>query len=426
MCCQSVHSNLKTISHLSSAGQSGCFVNNRSGVRFPEVAHRLYIQSPTFAGKIPFMIRHKGPLPLIASLFSLAGTFTSLPSCTSTVSTITPVVQDITESVYASGVVKAGRQYDVFSPYGGILLRNLVKPGDTVQPGTPLFMVDNTVSSLNSDNARLTAELLREKSGARSNTLMELEQRLRLAGEKMRNDSLLLVRQRNLWSQQVGSQLELEKRELAFKASHTEYESIRLQFDQSKLELEKAYRQAVNTQRIAEKQSDDYLIRSQLQGTVYSVLREPGEWISSQQPIGTLGQSDRFEIELQVDEFDIVRVRKDHKVFISMDSYRGEVFEAFISRIEPMMNPRTRTFRVYARFTKEPATLYPNLSVEANILVKISEKALTIPVACLINDHFVMDANGDTIAVKTGIRNFQWVEIIDGLNENSLLRQPAP
>lgn len=371
------------------------------------------------------MIRRKGPLPLIASLFSLAGMVTLLPSCTSTDSTITPVVQDITESVYASGVVKAGRQYDVFSPYGGILLRNLVKPGDTVRPGTPLFMVDNTISSLNSDNARLTAELLREKAGARSNTLMELEQRLQLAHDKMRNDSLLLVRQRNLWNQQVGSQLELEKRELALKASSTEHEAIRLQYHQSKQELEKAYRQAVNTQRIAEKQSDDYLIRSQLQGTVYSVLKEPGEWISIQQPIGTLGQSDHFELELQVDEFDIVRVRKDQKVFISMDSYRGEVFEATISRIEPMMNPRTRTFRVYALFTKEPATLYPNLSVEANILVKVSEKALTVPIACLINDHFVLDANGDTIPVRVGIRNFQWAEILEGLSENSRILQAS-
>lgn len=416
---------LSLIRHLSSAGQSGCFVNNRSGVRFPEVAHRFFIQSPTFAGKIRFMFYRKGPFPLLSLLFSLAGMATLLPSCSSENSTITPVVQDITESVYASGVVKAGRQYDVFSPYGGILLRNLVKPGDTVQPGTPLFMVDNTISSLNSDNARLTAELLREKAGARSNTLMELEKRLRLANEKMRNDSLLLARQRNLWNQQVGSQLELEKRELAFKAALTEYEAIRLQFDQSKLELEKAYRQAVNTQRMAEKQSDDYLIRSQLNGIVYSVLKEPGEWISIQQPIGTLGQSDHFEIELQVDEFDIVRVRKDQQVFISMDSYRGAVFEAVISRIEPMMNPRTRTFRVYALFTKEPPTLYPNLSVEANILVKVAEKALTIPVAYLIDENHVLDANGDTIPVMVGIRNFQWAEILEGLNETSRILQPV-
>lgn len=362
----------------------------------------------------------------IPLLLCLAATVSLLPSCSSEDSSIAPVIQDLTESVYASGVVRAGRQYEVFSPYGGILLRNLVSPGDTVQPGTPLFMVDNTISSLNSDNARLTAELLREKAGARSNTLLELEQRLQLAHEKMRNDSLLLSRQRNLWDQQVGSQLELEKRELAYKASLTEHEAIRLQYDQSKLELEKAYRQAVNTQRIAEKQSDDYLIRSQLHGIVYSVLKEPGEWISIQQPIGTLGQSDHFELELQVDEFDIVRVRKDQKVFISMDSYRGEVFEAIISRVEPMMNPRTRTFRVYALFTREPGILYPNLSVEANILVKVSEKALTIPASYLIRDRFVLDANGDTIPVRVGIKNFRWAEIIEGLNKESRILQPTP
>lgn len=338
--------------------------------------------------------------------------------------TISPTIQDLTESVYASGVVKAGGQYEVFSPYSGILTANLVKAGDSVETGTPLFVVDNTISSISSDNARISAELLRDKTGPQSNVLLELEKRLSLAKEKMNNDSLLLARQQNLWSQQVGSKIELEKRELAFKASKTEYESLLLQFRQTKLELEKSYRQALNSVLISEKQKSDFTIKSNLKGTIYSTMREPGEWVSIQTPLGVIGETGTYEIELQVDEFDIVRVKTGQRIFISMDSYKGSVFEAVVNRIEPYMNPRTRTFTIFASFSKAPDVVYPNLSVEANIVISVKEKALTIPASCLIGNNKVISENGDTLSVKTGARNLDWVEITEGISSTDKIVKP--
>jgi HlyD family secretion protein len=345
-------------------------------------------------------------------------------ACRQSSTDITPVRHDITESVYASGVVKAGGQYEVFSSYSGILVQNLVRPGDTVSKGAPLFVVDNTISSLTVENARISAELMREKTGPASNMLLELEKRLSLAKEKMTNDSMLFVRQQNLWNQQVGSQLDLEKRSLAYSASVTEFESLRLQFSQTKSELEKSYRQALNNLRISEKQQDDFTVRSSINGTVYSTLREPGEWIGFQTPLGVVGETGRYELELQVDEYDIVKVKPDQRIFITMDSYRGQMFEAKVNRIEPFLNPRTRTFTIYATFVTTPEIIYPNLSVEANILTTVHENALTIPASHLVRDKFVIMASGDTVEVKTGIRNLQWVEILDGLTEGSLIRNP--
>ena len=105
-------------------------------------------------------------------------------SCSSSNKKTTTVIQDITESVYASGVIKAANQYEVFATTNGILKDVLVKEGDTIDIDTPLFIIDNKISAISSENARLTMELSKDKTGPASNTLRELEARLSLAKKK--------------------------------------------------------------------------------------------------------------------------------------------------------------------------------------------------------------------------------------------------
>ncbi len=356
----------------------------------------------------------------------LAAILLLLASCNRGSESTKPVVQDIAESVYASGLIKSVNQYDVFSPANGIILECLVTEGDSVSKGDTLFIVDNTISKLGSENARLSMELLKNQAGPGSPALLELESRMVLATDKKKNDSLMLARQRNLWEQGVGAKVELEQRELAYKTSLTEYKAIQLQYNLAKSELEKAYLQAQNNFRISTKQQTDFIIKSQITGTVYDILKEPGELISAQFPVAVIGETGKFEIELQVDEYDIVKIQKGQKVFLSMDSYRGEVFEAAIRRIEPLMNERTRTFIVWAEFTRPPVQLYPNLSVEANILIAKKQNVITIPSSYLLNDSSVLTAADETTFVKTGIRNLQWTEITSGITEGREIYLPSP
>lgn len=355
---------------------------------------------------------------LAAMLFCFSG-------CKKSADSTTVVEQSITESVYASGVIKSVQQYDVFASGNGIIKEILVAEGDTVTEGTPLFIIDNAISAFNAENARLSMELSREQTGPASNTLMELEGRLKLANDKMLNDSILLVRQNNLWSQNVGSKLDLEKRELAFKASRTEYQSVLLQYNQLKSDLEKKYRQSVNTFEISKKQQSDLTVKSNMNGMVYDILKEPGEFITTQTPIAIVGAAGQFEIELQVDEFDIVKIKKGQRVFLTMDSYHSKVFEAVVLKVEPIMNARSRTFTVYAGFVAAPDVLYPNLTVEANVLVQKKDQALTIPTAYLLGNDRVLTGPEDTVQVTTGIANMQWVEIVSGLKKEQEIYLPV-
>jgi multidrug efflux pump subunit AcrA (membrane-fusion protein) len=161
-----------------------------------------------------------------------------------------------------------------------------------------------------------------------------------------------------------------------------------------------------------------------LNGKVYNVLKEAGEMVNTQSPVAIIGDASGFMIELQVDEYDITRVIVGQKVLLSMDSYKGEVFEAVVTKIDPIMNEQTKTFKVEAAFVDPPPTLYPNLTTEANIIIKVKEKALTIPRSFLIDDNYVMLSNKEKRKVIVGMKDYEKAEIVSGLTKDDVILKP--
>jgi HlyD family secretion protein len=346
----------------------------------------------------------------------------SLTACSNKEEKTRPVLEAITESVYASGVVKSRNQYQLFPTVSGIVQQVLVKEGEVVQQGDPLLIIENTAARLRAENARIAAEFARVSTNTEK--LQELQAAIALARSSMENDSLLLARQRTLWSSNIGSRLQLEQRELAYKNSRTAYESALLRYQDLKKQLDFAARQARKNLQISEHQADEFVLRSETKSRIFSLLKEKGELVSPQTPVAILGDADTFMLELQVDEYDIARIRPGQKVFLNLDSYRGQVFEARIEKINPAMNERTRSFVVEASFVRAPPVLYPNLTAEANIIIRQKEKALTIPRDYLLDDSFVLRETGERVPVKTGIKDYQKVEILDGISQEDVLVKP--
>ncbi len=89
------------------------------------------------------------------------------------------------------------------------------------------------------------------------------------------------------------------------------------------------------------------------------------------------------------------------------------------------MNEQTRSFTVKAAFIAKPETLYPGLSVEANIVIQSKEMALTIPRSYLLPDSTVHLSKGVIRKVKVGLADYQKVEILDGLNKDDVIYKPV-
>jgi HlyD family secretion protein len=335
-------------------------------------------------------------------------------------------MSSITESVYASGIVKAQLQYQVFATVNGILKKVYVTEGDQIKKGAPLFLIENQTSVLNTDNARLALELSAQNARANSNSLRELELAVRLSKEKLQNDSIMFTRQKNLWDKNIGSKVDLEQRQLAYQSSRSAHLSAVSRFRQAKTQFETEYRIAQNSLKISKEAESNYTVRSETDGVVYDILKEQGELVNTQAPLAILGRSADFILELQVDEYDIVKTRTGQKVLVTMDSYKGRLFHAEVTKIYPIMNERSRTFTVEAVFIDQPAELYPNLTLEANIIIQTKKKALVIPREYLFDDQYVFTDPEKKIKtkVKTGLIDYKFAEIQSGLVSGQLVYKP--
>ncbi len=353
-------------------------------------------------------------------LFSLV----SLPliSCNSTEDKIKPTIETISVSVYASGIVKSRNQYQVYASVNGLVEKIYVSEGDTVSPGTPLLSISNETSKLNTENAKLAANFSNINSNLQK--LNELKLAIDLAKLKVKNDSLLLLRQQKLWADNIGSKVELEQRELAFENSLTLYESSLLRYNDLNKQIQFSSEQSKNNLNITKTLENDFLIKSKIHGTVYSILKEQGEMVNTQTPLAILGDSQEFILELQVDEYDIVKVTNGKKVFVTLDSYKGELFEGVVTKVNPLMNQSSKTFTVEAAFVKQPPILYPNLTLEASILIQTKKNVLTLPRKYIFQDEYVVKSNGEKIKVHLGLKDFQKAEILNGLNKEDELIIP--
>ncbi len=345
-------------------------------------------------------------------------------SCQNKQESIKPQKGIITESVYASGFVKSKNQYKVFPGVNGTLMEIYVEEGDSVNVGTPLFRIYNSTAKLNREQAKIGAELndLRANQSRLDDLLLNVEN----AKNKMENDSVLLIRQRNLWSQQIGTKVEFEQRELSYWSSKNLYESTLLRYNDLKRQLDIASRQSKNTLLISESVESEFVVKSQIKGKVYSLLSELGEFASVQIPLAIIGDSERFVIEMLIDEYDIAMVKEGQKVFVNMDSHKNETFEAVLKRILPIMNERSKSFTVEAEFMGNLPLLYPNLTVEANIMIRKKDNALTVPRKYLKDDLYLTKKNGETVKVQIGLKDYQKVEILSGFSENDELILPKP
>lgn len=348
--------------------------------------------------------------------------FIGLSACKQKKESLHPSLQPITQSVYASGVVKGLNQYQAYAKTGGVIAELYVSEGDLVQKGQNLLLISNNAAKYAKENSEVTASFNAEKNNL--DKLEELKFNLDVLKEKLNNDSLLYLRQQNLWKQNVGTQLELEQKELNFRNSKANYEGALLRYKQLKRQLAFSSKQSNLNLQISNSQYGDLMLKSELNGRVYDVLRKVGEMVSVQTPVAVIGDASHFYLELQVDEFDIAQVKQGQKVYVSMDSYKGKVFEAKVSKIHPMMNEKSKSFLVEAVFVNQPPNLYPNLSAEANIEISTREKALLIPRNCLVDNQYVLLENGEKREVKTGLMDYKMVEIVSGLTESDALLKP--
>ncbi len=344
-------------------------------------------------------------------------------SCERKTEPINPMVESITESVYASGQLKSRFQYEAFSPVNGIIDSIHIEEGELVKKGSLILTIEN-VQAISRDNAELTARLSSYKSN--EGKIEEAKLALDLARAKLENDSLSFFRRERLWKQQIGSKIEYEQNALVFQSSKAAYFSARVKYSDLKKQLTLSDAQSKANLLISSRLTDDYSLKSKINGRLYRLHKKKGEVVAPQMPLAIIGDASNFVLEMQVDEYDIFKVRTGMPVLITLDSYKNNIFHATVEKIDPIMDEQRRTFLVEAKFTAPPPRLFPNISFEANIIVGAKNSAMLVPRNYVVGDSLVYKRNGKKSVVKTGLKDYRKIEILSGIGIDDELILPPP
>jgi multidrug efflux pump subunit AcrA (membrane-fusion protein) len=347
-----------------------------------------------------------------------------LNGCTSKDEKINPSVKPLLETVYASGFVKAKDEYQVFADGEGYILRKHIEEGDEVKVGDLLYTLSTRQGQARSEIAKQNLQYARRTMDLQSPVLNELKAALASAKTKKDFDSVNYVRYLSLWNQRAVAKIELDKMKLTFDNAKNEYELIVNRYQKALLDVENNLFNAKQQVTIADEDADKNQIRSMLEGRVFSLNKEKGEWVRRGESVAIIGQANSFFLTLQIDEIDINKVKVGQNILVKADAFPDKIFKARLAKIYPLVDVRQQALQVDAELIDALPQSFSGLTVEANIIIRENAKALTVPTQAILPDDSVwVEEKGKPLKkkVQTGIRTFDEVEIVNGVDSQTVV-----
>jgi len=130
-------------------------------------------------------------------------------------------------------------------------------------------------------------------------------------------------------------------------------------------------------------------------------------------------------ISAPIDEVDAPRIEAGLPARISLDAFPDQVFPGHVRRVAPYVldqEKQARTVEIEAEFDDpERAGLLAGYSADVEVVLEERADTLRLPSSVILPDKtvFVFDGATSTIssrAIQTGIANWEFTEILGGLN----------
>lgn len=338
---------------------------------------------------------------------------------------ITPVRRDLVQAVYASGKIFPENGYKIYSKLPGYVEKIHVKVGDSIRVGQALITIKSEVSELNVTAAKNLLELAQRNASDDSPLLRALKQDVASARAKYELDSVNYQRYSNLYKENAGSKQQLDASKTQFEISLQNYLKAANNYTATRDRLLTEFKNAQIQYDAQVSNRSDYTLISGVNGTVYDVIPKEGELVGTQLVLLEIGNTTGFYVEMSVDETDIALLEQDQEVLYIIDAYKDRTFTGKIREIYPRISQNNKTSKVLAGIDPGSGVkIFSGMSVEANIIVARKSGILVIPRECLLSSGKVILASGDTIPVKKGAEDLQFVEILSGLEETSEVIKP--
>ena len=313
----------------------------------------------------------------------------------------------------ASGYVVARRQATVSAKVTGKVAEVLIEEGMAVKEGQLIAKLDDSTARPIYALAERQLESARVNLQETEVRLAEQERTLRRT-EKLRADKLV-----------SESQLDTAQSDVA--ATRARLEALR-----SEVKV------AEGTLRVRAQDLDDLMVRAPFSGVIVSKDAQPGEMVSpmsagggfTRTGIATIVDMDSREIEVDVNEAFINRVRGSQKTEAVLDAYPDWIIPSHVINIVPTADRQKATVRVRIGFDALDARILPDMGVKVSFLEDRPEQqnnvaarpVVRVPAAAVMHDgdtQFVLRVqNGELerVAVRTGGERDGQIEVLSGIN----------
>ena len=326
----------------------------------------------------------------------------------------TPASNPYAKGIYANGIIESyqshGANINIFPEVSGVITQIMVTEGQTVQKGTPLLIMDDSVQRATAEQQKSQAEaaraLLEElKAQPRKENLEVARAQVDLAVANLKTAQDQLDKQRKsyeLYPKSV-SKNDLDNAANAVKVVRANLEVAQKQYELTKAGVwvydirnqEKQYNALLKAATASDALLAKYVIRAQSDGVILSINAATGSYISAQgtydtytqgfNPVIVMGDPQNyFGVRCYIDEILIQRLPQSPEMKAEM-YIRGTDVRIPLQyvRVQPYVSPKielsnqrtervdVRVLPVIFRFEKpKNLNVYPGQLVDVYIIGK--------------------------------------------------------
>ena len=315
------------------------------------------------------------------------------------VDAVPAVFHEFQDRIDAVGTLRA-RETNLLSPkVAGSVDAVMVDIGDWVEAGQVVVLLDRTRFKLGVDQSEAVCQAAR---AAVAQAVSQFEQ----AQKEYHRASKLLA-------EKVIPQSRFDAAEAAYKATREGLAVARGKYSQAQAALE-----------TAKEYLKDAGIRSSIAGVVVDRNVEIGQSVSPGVQILRILDQTTMKGDVELPEKDIGRVTIGTAAVITVDAFQGQKFPGKVTVINPMVDPRARTFRVRIETPNPSGKLVDGMFARVKFLTG-QRTALAVPRDALhrlpgSGTFYVFIVQGDKVikrTVETGKTGDQYAEVIEGLVE---------
>jgi len=380
--------------------------------------------------KIVFIV-----LGVIVVIGVIAGSIIHARNSVLAVTTGKATRQDLVSVVSGTGQIKPKTYVNIGATAFGRITHLYVKEGDHVKAGAVLATVENVQPQ--ATVAAQEANITSSKTDVNSFLAAEKTAAANVAQAKadLEQKRLDFGRAQELYNAKLIAKQDFDSKKAAFDMASATLQQRDAALSQSQAQTmsQKAHvNQAVASQRSNFDALDKTISRAPFDALVTNVPVREGETMvvgiqnAQGSTLMTLADMSVVTAEVKVDETDIVFVKMNQPVDVSVDALPGRVFKGHVTEVGDQALLRTtgvatsqsttgteeaKDFKVVVTLDQATDELRPGLSTTAKITTAHKADALIIPIQALVQrelagEDALFKANGkmSTTATKTGLK----------------------